>query len=287
MTAIFKREFKSNFTNMTGYVLCTFILLFAGIFTMVLNLSGGYPNFEYVPNNMCFIFIIVMPILTMRVFAEERRQHTDQLLYSLPISMTRIVLGKYFALIATLAIPIAIITLYPLGLSLIGTIYLKLGLTTLLAFFLLGAALAAIGMFISSLTENMVVAAGICFVVMLLNFYISTLASYLPTGSFASLLAFAAVVLIIGLIMWLMTKNSVASLIFTFAAEGVLMICYVIWKSSFESLFPTIVRQLSVFDRFSTFVSGVFDVTGIIYFLSVIAIFVFLTVQVLEKRRWN
>lgn len=94
MTAVLRHELSSYFTNVTGYVFGAFLLLFAGIYTMVINLQSASPYFEYVLMNMDFIFLIIVPILTMRVIAEERRQKTDQLLYSLPLTMTQVALGK-------------------------------------------------------------------------------------------------------------------------------------------------------------------------------------------------
>lgn len=105
MRAVFRHEVSSYFTNVTGYVFGAFLLLFAGIYTMAYNLRSGYTNFEYVLGSMSFVFLVIVPILTMKVIAEEKRQKTDQLLYSLPLSMTRVVLGKYLALLVVFAVP--------------------------------------------------------------------------------------------------------------------------------------------------------------------------------------
>ena len=126
MKAVFRHELSSYFTGMTGYVFGAFLLLFAGIYTMAVNLNAGLSNFEYVLSNLSFIFLIIVPILTMRVIAEERRQRTDQLLYSLPLSMTGVALGKYAALLVVFLVPTGIICLYPLVLSAFGSVYLPL-----------------------------------------------------------------------------------------------------------------------------------------------------------------
>ena len=122
MTAIYQRELRSYFHGMTGYVFIAFLLVFAGIYTMFYNLSSGYPNFEYVLQAMTIIFLIAIPVLTMRVIAEERRQKTDQLLYTLPLGMTRVVLGKYLAMVTVVAVPCVVIAFYPLLLSTFGTV---------------------------------------------------------------------------------------------------------------------------------------------------------------------
>lgn len=232
MKAIFKREFKSYFTSITGYAFAAFLLLFIGIYTMSVCLVGYYPNYEYVLGNTAFIFLLIVPIVTMKTFAEEKKQKTDQLLYALPIGMPRIVMGKYLALLAVFGVPLIPASLYPLVLMQYGSVSLKVTFTTMLGFILLGAALLALGMFISSLTESQPLAAGISFLIILINFLSSSLASYLPVGS--------------GLI-----------------------------------------TSLSLFDRLDNFVYGILNMSDVVFYLSAIALFVFLTIQSLEKRRWS
>ena len=287
MTAILRHELSSYFTNVTGYVFGAFLLLFAGIYTMVINLQSASPYFEYVLMNMDFIFLIIVPILTMRVIAEERRQKTDQLLYSLPLTMTQVALGKYLAMLVIFLIPVAVIGVYPLVLTAFGAVYLPAAYGALTGFFFLGASLIAIGMFISSLTESQAVAAGLCFVVMLLNYFISSLASYVPSTAFASFLCVAVCILVLGLIFRLLTRSGFAALVLTIVLEGGLVAAYTFRSADFQGLFPNLMEQLSLFDRFYEFVNGTFDLTAIVYYLTVIAVFVFLTVQSLEKRRWS
>ena len=121
---------------------------------MLYNLQAAVSNFEYVPGFGSIIYAVIVPLLTMRTIAEERRQKTDQLLYSLPLSTTRVVLGKYLALLAVFLVPLAIIACYPLIFAQYGEVYLPTSYGTLLAFFLMGAALIAVGIFLSSLTDN-------------------------------------------------------------------------------------------------------------------------------------
>lgn len=287
MNAVFRHELSSHFHSLSAYVFGAFLLLFGGVYTMVMNLNNLLSNFEYVMGNMAFIFLIIVPILTMRVLAEERRQKTDQLLYSLPISMSDVVLGKFGALLVMLLIPLAIIALYPVVLSAFGNIYFPTAYGAMLGFFLLGAALIAIGLFISSITESQAVAAGLCFVVMLLNYYISDLATFVASTAFASFSAFAAVVVILALLINMMTKNGMISLIFAAVGEGALLAGYLLNASAFEGLFPKVMESLSLFDRFYVFVNGVFDLSAVVYFITVIALFLFLSVQSMERRRWN
>ena len=148
-------------------------------------------------------------------------------------------------------------------------------------------ALLAIGMYISSVTESQAVAAGLCFVVMLVNYFLSDLAGFASSTAYSSLAALALTALIVCGIVYLMTKNGFVSLILAAVLEAGLIGAY-LWDSSrFEGLFPQIISQLSLFARFYTIVNGVFDVTAIVYYLSVTGFFLFLSVQSLEKRRWS
>ena len=287
MTAVFRHELSSYFKSVSGYVFGAFLLLFAGIYTTDINLNAGLTNFEYVLDYMCIIFLIIVPILTMRVVAEERRQRTDQLLYSLPLTMTEVVLGKYGALLVVFLAPMAVIGVYPLILSAFGNVYLPAAYSAWLGFFLLGAALLAIGMFISSLTESQAVAAGLCFLVMLVNYFITSLADFISTTAFASFAAFTVVILALAGIVWFMTRSGLASGVLALVLEAVLLFFYAGDTSAFEGLFPEVMENLSLFDQFYQFVNGVFDLRAVVYLLSVSGLFLFLTVQSLEKLRWS
>ncbi len=214
-----------------------FSYFFAGIFTMVYNLKSALTNFEYVLGNMSFVFLVIVPILTMRVLAEERRQKTDQLLYSLPLTMTKVVLGKYAAMLMML-LSQSIVCLYPLILSSFGHVYLPASFSAIAGFFFLGAALLAIGMFISSVTDSQAVAAGLCFVAMLLNYYISSLASYVSTSSFASFAAFTILILVLAVIIRLMTKSSFAALLVGIVLEAALLLWYLFHSTGSKGCSP-------------------------------------------------
>lgn len=287
MRAVFRHEIKSCFSSIMTYVFGAFLLVFAGLYTVIYNLKNMLVNFEYVLSNMSFAFLIIVPVLTMRILAEERKQKTDQLLYSLPISMTQVILGKFFALLTVMAVPVGIISLYPLILSAYGNVYLPAVYGSVVGFFFLGAALIAIGIFISSLTESQPVAAGLCFVVMLLNYYLSTVAAYADTSALSSLGVLTLLVVLMAVIVRRMTKNTFTAIIAGMVVEAAILIGYIVNASAFEGLIPKIMEKLSVFDRFYVFVYGVFDVTGLVYLLTVIGIFLFLSVQSMEKRRWS
>ena len=287
MKAILKHELHSYFTTVSGYVFGAFILLFAGIYTMAANIKGGVSDFQYVPAGMKFIFIAIIPVLTMRMFAEERRQKTDQLLYSLPLTMSKVVIGKYLAALVMLLIPLGIIGIYPIIYSFYGKEVFSMAYGSLFGFFLLGASLIAIGMFISTLTESQAVAAGICFVVMLLNYFLTSLSNYLPKRANYSYIAFSVCICLVALLMWYMTKSPVLALAAALVCEAGLTWYYKVKPYKFVNLFPQVIAKLSVFEGFTTYTEGVFDWTNVIYSLSVIGLFLLFSVQALEKRRWS
>ena len=287
MSAVYKKELKTYFTGMTGPVFICFILLMAGIFTVVYNLQGLYPNFEVTLNQVVFVYLLAIPVLTMRSIAEEKHSRTDQLLYSLPMSVTSIVMAKYLAMVTVLAIPVGVLAFYPLLLATFGTVHLASAYSMLLAFFLLGAALIAIGMFISSLTESQVIAAVISLAVTLLIYFMPGIANMISTDASVSLIGFLAIAAVIGLIVNSMVKNTVVSLCVT----GVLALgtvgVYAVDSGVFSGAISEILKAVSLFDRLTTFQNGMFDLTAIILFLSVCGLFVYLTVQSMEKKRWN
>lgn len=287
MTAIFRRELRSYFRGVTGWLFSAFLLLFAGIYTMVYCLANGYPNFEYVMGNISFIFLICVPILTMRVFAEEKHRKTDQLLYSLPMSLSSVVLGKYLAMVTVLAVPTLIVCLYPLVLTNFGAVSLKLAFASIFFFFLLGACLLSVGMFISSATDSQIASAVITLVAMLVLYFMSGLASYVSTDARASVIALMILSLVLALAVWLMTRSQALAFGLAVVLVGGLFFWYGFSPDTFSGLFPAMMNQISVFDRFYTIVDGVFDWTAVVYYLSIIAVFLFLTVQSLEKRRWS
>ncbi|MGM9625088.1 MAG: ABC transporter permease [Eubacteriales bacterium] len=287
MFAIYKKELKNYFINMTGYIFIAFMLAITGIFTTIINLMSTYPTFETVLSNITIVFLLIVPILTMRSVAEERHSKTDQLLYSLPVSVTQIVLAKYLAMFTVFLIPTAIISLYPLILSIFGNVYFGTAYSSILGFLLLGGALIAVGMFMSSLTESQVIAAVTSFGVVFAMYLMSMLASLIPSGAMASLVAFAVVLLIFVFIVYNLTKNGTVAGITGAAGAFLLAGLYFINSSLFDGLFASVLNWLSVFDRFSTFTNGLFDLTSVVYYLSLIVLFVFCTVQSVEKRRWS
>lgn len=287
MIAVFKHELKNYFHSFTAYVFGAFLLAIVGIGAMLYNLQAAVSNFEYVLSFGMIIFVVIVPILTMRVIAEERKQKTDQLLYSLPISTVQVIMGKYLALLVVYLIPLLIISIYPLIFAQYGDVYLPTSYGSLAAIFIMGAALVALGVFISSLTDNQGLAAGIGIAAILFNYYSVSLSEYVSSTSVGSIIALALLALIIGAIVCYLTRNEMLGYGVTLVLIAAITVTSFIDPTVFEGLLPKIMRQLSLFNRFNTFVSGVFDLTAIFYYISVIVFFLFLSVQSMEKRRYN
>lgn len=287
MTAIFKRELKSYLTSMVGYLFIFFVLVLTGIYFSAYQLSGGYSKFEYTLSALTFVFLIGVPILSMRVLAEERKQKTDQLLLTAPVSVWDIVFGKYLALVAVFAIPVVIMCFYPLIMSKFGTVAYASAYTGILGFFLLGCANLAIGVFMSALTESQVIAAVLTFVFLFSFYMMNGISSFFSETAMSTCVTFGILIIALSLMIYSMIKNAVISGAVCVIGEVALVIVYVVKSSVFEGGIQKVLEVFNLSSHFENFTNSIFDVTGVLYFLSVIAICIFLTMQTILKRRWN
>ena len=287
MTAVYKRELRSYLTSMVGYLFIFFILVLTGVYFSAYQLTASYPKFEYTLNAVTFAFLIGVPILTMRVLAEERKQKTDQLLLTAPISVGNIVIGKYLALITIYAIPMLVICTYPLIMSKFGTVSFASAYTAILGFFLLGCANIAIGVFMSALTENQVIAAVLTFVLLFAFYMMNGISSFFSQTSMSTCVTFGLLILAAAIIIYTMIKNVLISAVIGAAGEIVLVILYMVKSSIFQGGIQKVLEVFNLSGHFENFTSEIFDIKGIIYFLSVIAVCLFLTAQSILKRRWN
>lgn len=287
MIAVMRHELAGYFHSFTAYIFSAFLLAFVGVAAMFYNIQSSVANFEYVLSLVSIGFVVFIPILTMRTISEERKQKTDQLLYSLPLRTTQVVLGKFLAVLIVFAIPLLIVAVYPLVFAQYGDVYLQTSYGSLVAFFLMGAAFIAVGIFISSLTANQGIAAGITIPVILLNYFSVQLSEYAISTAIGSAIALMVTAILVGVLLQHLTGNenlSIAVSVVMILAVGV---TYYIDSSRFEGLLPDIMSKLSLYQRLYTIVNGVFDLTAIVYYITVIVFFLFLTVQSLEKRRYN
>ena len=287
MIAIYKRDLKGFFTGMMGYVLLAFFLAVGGLYFMVMNLMSGYPDLSYTLYNNLFVLLVLVPLLTMRSFAEERRARTDQLLLTSPVPLWRIVLGKYLAVLSVFGMAVLVFALYPLIMSRGGAVSYRQSYAALLAFFLLGAACIAIGVFLSSLNENQIVAAVCSFFVLLLAYLMPSIQTLFTVGSALAMGVFL-VLAVLGAAYagWHSRSWGLGLGVFTVCCAAILVLFW-LRSAALTSAFSSLLGALCLFSPFEKFVSGLFSLSAVVYYLSVTALFLFFTCQTLEKRRWN
>lgn len=288
MIAIWKREFQSYFQSMIGYVFVAVLMVFLGIYFLAYNMMSGYPYFSYTLSSALIVLVFAIPVVTMKSFSEERKTKTDQLLLTAPISVGKIVMGKFLGMVSLLVIPMLFSCLCPLVIKMQGTSYLMVDYSTIFAFFLIGCTYIAIGMFISSLTESQVIAAvatiGILFIVQMWEGVVSLI----PTSAIGSLIGFVIVLTVVVLLIYGMNRNYIVAMAMEAVGVLALLIVYNLKSSLFSSALPNLLGKLNFLGYFDNFAfNNIFDVTGVVFYVSVSMLFVFLTTQVLQKRRWS
>lgn len=288
MLAVYKKELKGFYTNMLGYVFSAFLLVVAGLMIMTYCLGGTPQNtYEYIYGGMPIIYIIIIPILAMNSIAGEMRNKTDQLLYTSPVGISKIVAGKYFAMCTVLFIPLLITGIYPFLLRYYGNISIATSLSSMAVFFLLGCALIAICMFISSLTESQILSAVISFGVLFLLYTSSSLQYYISRSPIASAAFFAVIAAIIGYVIFRATKSKLVGI-----SCGLILLIGVAYAfaampDALKKAASTMINYIAMFKMIENFIYGIFDVSVIVYYLSICLFFTYLCVQSIDKRRWN
>ena len=287
MTAIFLREFKGYFNSMLGWVLTGVMLLFGGLYFTAVNLQGGYTDLSYTLYSFIIVLLIFVPLLCKRSFAEEKRSRTDQLLLTSPVSIPGIVMGKYLSLLAMFAVPLVVYVLYPLLMKALGAANFAASYSGLLAYFFLGAALIAVCMYLSTLTENQIVAALSGFGVLLVGYLMPAIQTLFTAGSSLALVVFAIILGAASLIIGLRSRSLVlGGGVFAVGCIA-LAVLFSVRSAALTTAFSAVLGALALFEPFLNFVNGLFDVTALVYYAGVAGLFLFLTGQALEKRRWN
>ena len=289
MPAIFKRELRSYFHGMLGYVLTAFLLASSGIYFLALNLGKGLMDFGYYTlYRTIFMLLLYIPVLTMRSLAEERRSRTDQLPLTCPVPVWGSVLGKFFAMCAVFALPclmdvVMILILWALG----GTVpALAANFAALLCYFLLGCAAIAVCEFCSGLTENQIIAAVMGFSALLLAYMMPSLRSKKNAGSAVALVVFTALSAGAALAVGLRTRSFTLGC-FCFAALCAGLSALFLLRSAWRTeAFSAVLSALCLFAPFEEFVNNSFSIPTLVYYLTVTVLFLFFTAQGIEKRRW-
>ena len=249
MFAILKREVKAYFQTVTGWLFIAAVLVLYGLYFYVYNLRAGYPYISYSLSAIAFIMLITVPVLTMRSFAEERHSRTDQLILTAPVSVGKVVLGKYLAMAFVFTIDMVIIAITPLLLMSYGTIPLGESYAAVLGFWLYGCACIAVGMFISSLTESQVISAVLTFVALFAGY------------------------------MMLLISGGIDS-----PVAGYMMgsICNLISESG--NLLTKILGCYDFYTPLDNFMNGTLDVAGIVYYVTIIGLLLFRSETPLEHQ---
>ena len=293
MLAIYKKELRSYLFGMMGCVIAVVMLAIAGFFIVNVNVNSASAHFEYSTYFLVdyFVLVITIPFITMRSIAEERRSKTEQLLFSLPVSVYKIVLAKYFASLTVVAAPLAVCAVYPLILKLFdtaGVMSLAAAYNALLMVALLAAAMTAIGVFASSLVENQIIAALITVAIFLLLYFMSSIAAAFPTSATASMVTLVAASAVLGGIVLAATRNSTAACIATGVPAALCIALFIYDRTLFAGLAPDILYSIDFFALCSSStIYGVFDLRAVVYYVTVAALFVFVTVQMMQRRRYN
>lgn len=288
MLAIYKRELKSYFQSMIGPVFVAFLIAFTGIYFMAYNMTAGYPYFSYTLSGSLMVFIVGIPLITMRSFSEERKNKTNQMLLTAPVSLWKVVFGKYFAMMTVIAVPNIIFCIFPLIIKSQGTAYLTVDYLSILVFFLLGCAYAAIGMFLSALTESQIIAFISTFGILLVLYLWDGILSMLPSSSVSGLVGVLILLTVATFYIWRMTDNVILSGGIELVGLIAGIVVYVVKSEVYENLLSNLLGKLAIANVFTGITSNnIVDITGIALYLSLIAVFVFLTVQAIQKRRWS
>lgn len=287
MLAVYKKELRGYLTSMVGYVFIAFVLLILGIYFTAYNLQYASPDFGATLSSVTFLFLVITPILTMRILADEKKNRTDQILLTAPVSVWKVILGKYLSMVTIYAIPVVISAFYPLIMGRYGVISYPMAYVAVIGFFFLGCAQIAVGLFLSSVTESQVIAAVLTFGILFCSYMMDGIESFFSDTAISSMVAFLIIAVVVGIVVYQLTKN----IIFSSCVGGVLVIgiaaVYFIKPTVFTGLIQKFLNLFAIANHFDDFVGGIFDVTGIIYMVSVVCIFVFLTVQCIQKRRWS
>ena len=288
MIPIYKKEIRTYFTQMMGYIFLAFMLLLMGLFFTLINLLSRDANFHFVLANTTLFFLFLVPILTMRLFSEEARHKTDQLLFTSPLSVVQIVLGKFLAALTLFLIGVAITVIFPLMLSRFAEFMpVSRIVGTYVGWILVGACCIAVGVFISVLTDNQIIAAVGTFGALFTMFLMEAFAISMPTSTFASLMFVGLIIVAVAGIWFNSTRNILSSVTVGLFGIAVAAGLYLFNNLIFDGIIVRSLRWFSVYARFDSFANGILNLSDIVYYVAFICFFVYLSINVIEKRRWR
>jgi ABC-2 type transport system permease protein len=287
MLAIIKKELKSYFTSVIGYILLAGFVFTNGLFFSMYNVGGLYPDYSYVLGITSIIFLIMIPILTMRLFAEETRQKTDQLLYTSPLKIGYVVAGKYLSALSFLLAAMLLTALFPFALSFFGPLPYAKTIACMTGYFLLGGAFISAGMFVSVLTDNQIVAAFGSFLFLFMLYSLYGLIAIVPADTASSVIFTGIMWLGFCFVLYNATKNIYAGIIAAILGAAAIGTALYINPVIFDGTISKFLGWFSLMARFDNFYQGILNLSDIVYYITFSAAFIYLTVNVIEKRRWR
>jgi ABC-2 type transport system permease protein len=288
MIAIFRRELKAYFLSPIGFIFVGFFVLLAGIVFATTNLLPANPDYSPVLGSIIFVFLIVVPLLTMRLFPEEIRQKTDQLLITSPLSITGIVMGKYFAAVCVFLISVLITVIFPIMISFfaIGGLAWREILSSYIGFFFLGSSFIAVGLFFSSFTDSQLVAAALTFVALLPMFLIDWFNKSIPSDVISGLVFLGIIGGGLVALVFFATRSPGATAATGVAVAFGLAALFFLDPMFFQGLIGKILNWFSLLKRMEDFDVGILNLSGVVYYLLFSGVFIFLTVRMIERKRW-
>ncbi|NMA94665.1 MAG: ABC transporter permease [Clostridiales bacterium] len=286
MLAVFRKEMKTYFSSITGYIFMGFFLLLSGFFVTLSNLLRGNPDYNGVLSSINFVFLFVVPILTMRLMSEEKKQQTDQLLLTSPLNIWDIVLGKYLAAVGVFLMTLLITCIYPIMMSFFGELAWAEIIGGYVGFFLLGCAFISVGLFASSKTDNQVISAVVTFSILLFIWLLDGIQQGIPVGIVYGVVFAGIIVAALAMLTFSATKNKIVGVITGLVGLAIMAIVYFLKPQIYAALIGNVFSWFSLLNRYQGFAMGVLSLSPIIYYITFSLAFLFLTVQGIDKKRW-
>ena len=294
MIAIFKRELRAYFLTPIGSIYMGLFLLITGLFFTFGNLFAKSSQYSGFLGNVLFIYLFGIPLLTMKLFSEEKRQKTDQLLLTSPLSITEIVLGKFLAALVVYSMTLVVTILYAVVIGIYGDLLIWETLGSYIGFLFLGACYIAVGVFISASTENQLTAALVTFFSLFVIWLLDPIAQIVPSDTFAGVISAGVLAFIVLLFLFFNTRNWFIVLVTAILAAAVILFLYFFesgYTPRFRSVFAGFLQNFfgwfSLNRRYQNFSFGLLKFDSLLYYISFSGLFLFLTVRLIEKRRWN
>jgi ABC-2 type transport system permease protein len=287
MFAIFKRELRAYFLTPIGYIYMGLFLLLTGIFYFFNNLLPARSRFTGFLGSILLIYLFAVPLLTMRLFSEEKRQKTDQMLLTSPVSITGIVAGKFFAAMVVYCGTLLFTAAYAVVIAFYGELQTWETLGSYIGFIFLGSAYISVGIFISALTENQLSSALVSFFVLIFIWLIDSVSQIVPSDTWSGFISAVVILMFLLVFLYFSTKNWVIVL-GAFGFGGLVTGgLYFLKRDIFSGFIRKFLGWFSLNSRYHPFSTGLLRLDSLLYFVSFSGLFLFLTVRLIEKRRWN